>query len=166
MAFNSVNSEKLTENLGAFAEKKSKRDAAYLAFKQDPTTVNMNVYNQAAQDFNQYCIDAASAIYYTSVGAQPAEISNEEILRNWEAYATCHNQRCNATLLFKVTDNDFIEASNFVREAKGWCYDCLVEHCKNTTCGEKSCTLIKEGLVEKVETCPFRALAEIRRTLI
>ena len=163
MAFNPVNSEKLTETLGAFAEKKSKRDAAYLSFKQEPTTINMNTYNQAAQDFNQYCIDAAAAIYYASTGAQPAEVSNEEILRDWEAYATC---RCGDTMLFKVTDNDFIEASNFVREAKGWCYDCLVKNCTTATCGPASCALFKEGLIADVNTCPFKALAEVRRTLI
>ena len=163
MAFNSVDSPKLTEVLGAFAEKKSKRDTTYMAFKQDPTTVNMNAYNQAAQDFNQYCIDAAAAIYYTSIGEQPAQVRNEDILTDWEAYATCN--KCKDTMLFKVTDNDFIEASNFVREAKGWCYDCLVENCKDHKCGS-NCALRKEGLIADVNTCPFKALAEVRRTLI
>lgn len=162
--FNPVDSTKLSETLGMFTEKKSKRDAAYMAFKQDPNTVNMNAYNQAAQDFNQYCIDAAAALYYASIGEQPAEVSNEHILNNWEAYATCHNPKCGDTLLFKVTDNDFIEASNFVREAKGWCYDCLVANCKENKCGV-NCALINEGLVDK-DTCPFKALAEVRRTLI
>lgn len=160
-----VDIETIREKIQDFAQKKDARDAAYLAFKHAPTTDSASAHTEAAYAFTQFCVDTLTEIYYL-MNSRREEVTDDMIVENFESYRKCG--KCNRTLLYPVDSvvdaehPEFREANVFVRDAKGWCYSCLVDHCKTHNCNTSSCLLAKsDPPIVDPAACPFKALQDI-----
>ena len=125
---------------------KKTMDAAYVVFRQNPTTKNANYWTAATREFNDYCVDTFKDLIKETESSE-----HENILANLEKYRTC--QQCGAEVLYVVGTDQYVTNVNFVEGFPGWCYDCLIKYCTTHDC--ESCTVSSRHL-----NCPF---SEVKR---
>jgi hypothetical protein len=126
---------------------KKTADAAYAVFKKTPTTTNASTWTLSTRAFNDFCVKLISDLIQ-----EEATDKTEQILANIDEYKTC--KHCNEELLFLTSNNSFIASSSFLEDFKGWCHDCLVEHCVSTEC--KDCRVVYDRI-----NCSFKKIKEI-----
>lgn len=122
-------------------------DAAYTVFKKEPSSVNAARHYTATQAFTSFCVESMKAL------ADDLPVDNtEHILANMDTYKAC--KQCSTELLYPISENQYVEKSDFVPDFPGWCHTCLVEHCKYTECGK--CTL-----TEDPGSCAYKEIKNI-----
>lgn len=134
--------------LDTYKQLKSEMEAAYAVFKHNPTVNNASSYTAATQAFTNFCISSMASM----ANLQEPEDKHDEILNNIDDYETC--KQCDAKILYKVDNDHFVESSEFLADFPGWCYNCLVEHCKSTDC-------VACAVSEDPSTCSFKAVKDL-----
>lgn len=174
MALTETQLNTIVDNVSDLVEdylaKKHELDAAYTTFKNDPTIGHSGDYMKASQAFTQYCVNQLGQIYYVINSDLTDENVTDDMIaaseETFEEYRTC--KACEKPVLYytgvdvETNKLSFIRTTDFMPSAKGWCYDCLVAHCKNHGCNETSCLLAQEGLI-KPDTCQYRALKALHQ---
>lgn len=131
----------------AASKLKKAMDATYVVFRKEPSVEHATLWTAATTKFNDYCANTIKGLI-----EKDSEDRREEILANFEEYRIC--KQCGAKVLYRIDDNHFVEATDFVEDFPGWCYSCLVDHCINTGCAK--CEVAANN-----SSCSFKYIKDI-----
>jgi hypothetical protein len=121
---------------------KKAMDAAYLVFKKKPSVENAATWTAATRAYNNFCVQTISGM----LNELTLPNIEADIAANLEEYEVC--KKCSTVVLHTTDEAKWVRDLGFVAYFPGWCYDCLVEHCKTTDCESCTATRFKDN-------CPF-----------